>query len=296
MTAHIEEAAPAKINLALHVTGRRPDGYHELDSIVCFAAPDGMGADRIGVRAAAADSLLVEGPFAAGVSVDASNFVWQARARFRETWPDALPGGVQIVLEKNLPPASGIGGGSADAAATLRALARMAGDAPDPRAIERMALELGADVPVCVRNVPARMRGIGELIDPVALPRFGLVLANPLAVLGTADVFRRLEKRDNDGLAGSPSAFASVDELSAWLSSTRNDLAAAAEELMPVIAALRADVSGSPDCRLARMSGSGATVFGLFDDAARAEAAAAGLRRKWPTAWVVATPAGGRSS
>lgn len=264
------EAAPAKVNLALHVTGRREDGYHLLDSIVVFATE----GDRLRVTVAAGPSLRVMGRFAAEVPTRPENLCLRAAA---------LAGvAARIDLEKRLPVASGLGGGSADAAAVLRALARQG--VPLPEAPER----LGADVPVCLAGRPARMRGAGERLDPLPpLPPLAMVLANPGVALATPAVFAGLARRDNAPLPELPGGLDGGGFIE-WLRGCRNDLEAPATALVPgiaeVLAALRAEGAA-----LARMSGSGATCFGLFLRMADAEAAAAAMARARPGWWVVAT-------
>lgn len=264
--AAIDEPAPAKINLALHVTGRRDDGYHLLDSLVVFTqAGDVVRLDTGGA------GLAVDGPFAADVPAGADNLCLKA----------AAGASVGITLTKALPVASGIGGGSADAAAVLRALARLGH--PLPPAPEA----LGADVPVCLTAPrPARMRGIGEVVEALPpLPRLHMVLANPRVPLSTPEVFRALVRRQNRPLPDIP-AFPDAAALTAWLSTCRNDLQAPAIARAPVIAAVLAALRAE-GATLARMSGSGATCFGLFPDAPTAAAAADRLAsRGW---WTTAT-------
>jgi 4-diphosphocytidyl-2-C-methyl-D-erythritol kinase len=277
--------APAKVNLCLHVTGRRGDGYHLLDSLVVFA---GMG-DRVSVTPGKGLTLAIDGPEAAGLQAEPDNLVLRA----------ARAMGVRhaaIRLWKALPLASGIGGGSADAAATLRALARMTGlSLPDPDAV----LALGADVSVCLAGRPVRMAGVGEDLTPLpALPALWLVLANPRVPVPTPQVFAALLRRDNPALPGVPAAvLKSADTLAAWLArETRNDLALAAASVAPVLASVQAALSDLPGCLLARMSGSGGTHFALFADQAAAENAArtlASARSGW---WVVAAPVLGQVS
>lgn len=269
-----EARAPAKINLALHVTGRRDDGYHTLDSLVVFAD----AADVLRVRPAAAPSLRVTGPMAAGVPTDASNLVLRAAA--------AMGVSAEIELEKHLPAAGGIGGGSSDAAATLRALAAMTGRAPPAD-----LAALGADVPVCMAPGPARMRGIGEIVAPVAtLPPLDAVLVNPGVAVPTPRVFSGLARRENPPLPDPLPAFDGAAALIDWLAVQRNDLEPPARALAPEIDAALAALARAPGCRLARMSGSGATCFGLFVDAAAAARAAGSLAR--PGWWVRAVRLG----
>lgn len=273
----IEVFAPAKINLALHVTGRRTDGYHDLDSLVGFAD---IG-DRISVAPAEGLTLQVGGPQAAGLSAGEDNLVLRA-ARLMSGR------GARIGLDKVLPVASGIGGGSADAAAALRALAALWGcDLPPAEAV----LRLGADVPVCLQGQACRMRGIGGDIAPLAqpLPEAPMVLANPGLALPTPAVFAELTCRDNPALPRDLPPLRGLAELVDFLAAQRNDLQAPAIRLAPVIAEVTAALAAQPGCLLARMSGSGATCFGLFASTARAEAAARALGLGRPGWWVAPT-------
>jgi len=274
----VEEFAAAKVNLCLHVTGRAPDGYHLLDSLAVFA---GVG-DRVRVEPDEGLCLTVTGPGAAAVPAGADNLVLRAAALFGRT-------GAAITLDKHLPAASGIGGGSADAAATLRALSRLwSVPLPDDDAI----LRLGADVPVCLASRPVRMRGVGERLTALPpLPPVWMVLANPGQSVSTPAVFAALTRRENPALpdvptAGWPDAAALVD----WLRGTRNDLQDAAIGLAPGIEDCLAALAAQENCLLARMSGSGATCFGLFASLAGAKAAAAELAAGRPRWWVAAAP------
>lgn len=268
------EFAPAKVNLALHVTGRRADGLHLLDSLVVFPA----FGDRLEAEPAAGLSLAIEGPFAGDLGAGDDNLVVRA-ARLLD--PSR---GAAIRLAKHLPVASGIGGGSADAAAALRLLARLWGlPLPPGEAV----LALGADLPVCLAGRPCRMRGIGERLAPVTLPPMWVVLANPGVPVPTGAVFAGLASRENPALPEVP-AFANADALFGWLAAQRNDLEAPALAVAPAIAATLAALRAQPGCGLARMSGSGATCFGLFAGEGAALAAAAALRRAEAGWWVAA--------
>lgn len=269
----IEEFAAAKLNLALHVTGRRADGYHLLDSLVVFA---GVG-DRVTVQPADALSLCVTGPEAAGLTAGEDNLVLRAARAF------GAGRGALITLDKCLPLASGIGGGSADAAATLRALSRL-WRLPPPGAAEVLAL--GADVPVCLAGRPARMSEIGERLAPVPrLPEAAVLLVNPRAAVATPAVFQALKRKDNAALEVLPPAFGTPAALAAWLSRQRNDLEAPAVMVAPAIAdALTAIRKAGP--LITRMSGSGATCFGLFATPGEAEAAAGAIATGHPGWWV----------
>ena len=276
----IEVFAPAKVNLALHVTGRRADGYHLLDSLVSFA-PVG---DLLRLAPSMGFSLALTGPEAAAVPAGPDNLVLRAAAFWGVATGGAATGGARIVLQKNLPAASGIGGGSSDAAAALRGLATLhAAAAALPEGLER----LGADVPMCLVPRPARTRGIGEDITPVVLPPLPAVLVNPRLAVATPDVFNALTQKENPPLPEIP-AFATATDCIAWLALQRNDLQAPAVALAPVIATVLGVLSASAGCALARMSGSGATCFGLFATEAEAVAAKAAIARQHPGWWCAA--------
>ena len=267
--------APAKLNLCLHVTGRRSDGYHLLDSLVVFASV----GDRVTAAPAPGLSLRVEGPEGQGLATEPDNLVLGAARAMGVT--DAA-----LVLEKILPVASGIGGGSADAAAALRALAALTGRPLPP---EAEVLRLGADVPVCLSGRPARMSGIGEVLRPLPpLPPLGVVLVNPRVPVPTPKVFAALTQRENPSCPDLPAAaLASAARLAEWLGqATRNDLAPPARTVAPVLSDVRAALESVPGCLLARMSGSGGTHFGLFETSAAAEKAALGLAEAHPSWWV----------
>jgi 4-diphosphocytidyl-2-C-methyl-D-erythritol kinase len=273
------EFAPAKVNLALHVTGRRADGYHFLDSLVVFPR---IG-DRIAAETADGLSLSLDGPFARDLGDGAGNLVLRAAALMESGQ------GAALRLTKALPVASGIGGGSSDAAATLRLLARLwRAPLPEPAAL----LGLGADLPVCLSARPARMRGIGERLEPVALPPFWLVLANPGVPMPTGAVFAGLARRDNPPLA-TPGRLANAPALAAYLAAQRNDLEPAAATLAPPVADVLSGLAAQRGCLLARMSGSGATCFGLFAAEAAAIAAADALRCARHAWWIAAAPVPG---
>jgi 4-diphosphocytidyl-2-C-methyl-D-erythritol kinase len=274
----ITEFAPAKVNLALHVTGRRADGYHLLDSLVVFA---GVG-DRVSVAPADQLSLSIIGPQAGHLPVTDDNLVLRAARTF------GMDTGALVTLEKHLPIASGIGGGSADAAAALRALSAFWGQ-PLPEAAIQLAL--GADVPVCAAGRPARMAGVGEIVTtlPHPLPPAWLVLVNPGIALPTPTVFAALTNRDNPALPAMPH-WPTAQELADWLHGTRNDLEGPAIATAPVIAVVKAAIAATEGCLLARMSGSGATCFGLYGSEEAAFAAADGLRMANAQWWVAAAP------
>lgn len=270
------EGAPAKVNLALHVTGQRSDGYHLIDSIVVFA---GVG-DSITVAAADDLTLRVTGPHGAALGGD--NLVLRAAQAF------GVQRGAAITLDKVLPLSSGIGGGSADAAATLRALSALWGIAL-PCAADILAI--GADVPVCVAARPARMTGIGDGIAALpALPPAWLVLVNPGISVSTPVVFKALSRKENAPLPRDVPRLKSTADLAAWLLMLRNDLEPPATLHLPVIATVKSALSAQPGCLIARMSGSGATCFGLFADPLSAAACARAIRAAQPAWWVADAP------
>lgn len=277
------ETARAKINLALHVTGRRGDGYHVLDSLVVF--PD--IADRLSLEQAAAPELRLEGPFASALEGPAQeNLVFKAVHRFAET--SGTSPDVRLTLEKNLPVASGIGGGSADAAAALRLMERFTGQPLPQQQRRHLALSLGADVPVCLDQKPTRMSGIGDLLTPApAMPPAGIVLVNPMEAVSTPAVFKAMTKRDNLSLPNLPDRFADLDALCAYLAETRNDMQAAAEALCPAITDVIAALNALPDVLFARMSGSGATCFALCEPG-RENRLAADIAAGHPDWWIAA--------
>ena len=268
------EFAPAKINLALHVLARRPDGYHELDSIVAFADV----GDVLTFRESGQTSLTIDGPFAAGLSTGPDNLVLKAMAALQAV--AAVPH-LHVNLTKNIPVASGIGGGSADAAAMLRGLLRITGHVLPIGKLQKIALSLGADVPVCLRGKPCRMQGIGETItDLPPLPWKAVVLANPLQPCNTADVFHHL------GLAKGQTHGTAVE----WSApeSWRNDLTSPALKTLPEIAGVLAAFAAQKQLMASRMSGSGATCFGLAASIEDAENTAAHLRVRHPHWWIKA--------
>ncbi len=276
--------ARAKVNLYLHVVGRRADGYHLLDSLAVF--PD-IG-DSLSAAPAADLVLRLDGPAAAALTAEPDNLVLRA-AR-------ALAGAAGIApaaalrLSKRLPVASGIGGGSADAAATLRALDRLWGLKCSEAELARIGLTLGADVPVCLQSRPTHMAGIGESLQPAPpLPPGWMVLANPGLALATPAVFKARDAAFSDPapLAAAP---ATLPALAEALRARRNDLADPAIRLAPAIATVLAALQAQPGCLLARMSGSGATCFALFAREAEARAACQALRAAEPGWWSEAGP------
>jgi 4-diphosphocytidyl-2-C-methyl-D-erythritol kinase len=271
------ELAAAKINLCLHVTGQRADGYHLLDSLVVFAE---LG-DRLTFTAADDLRLTLGGPQAANLPANEDNLILRAARAF------GVGLGAHIHLEKHLPIASGIGGGSADAAAALRGLSRLWGlPLPDAATV----LALGADVPVCLSGNPLRMQGVGEVLTPLPpLPHAHLVLVNPGVAIPTPTVFRALANKINPALPDVP-RFANLPDFAAWLTKQRNDLETPAVALAPQIAVAKTALAAQAGCHLARMSGSGATCFGMFATAEQAEAAVQIVTRAQPRWWVQAGP------
>jgi 4-diphosphocytidyl-2-C-methyl-D-erythritol kinase len=283
--ASVTEFAAAKINLWLHVTGKRDDGYHLLDSLIAFA---GVG-DSLAFSASGDLALDIDGPFSGGLGSGGDNLVLKA------AWLLAAEAGIspaaRITLTKNLPVASGIGGGSADAAAALRGLSRLWKLSVPAEDLAAIALRLGADVPMCLAGGAAMAGGIGEELAPVpALAPAWLVLVNPRFALSTPEVFRNrqgdfttIERPDLPSLS-------TVEGLVSVLAARRNDLEAPAVRLAPVIGDVLADLRASPGARFAAMSGSGATCFALYASRADAEASAMALAEAEPGWWVAAAP------
>jgi 4-diphosphocytidyl-2-C-methyl-D-erythritol kinase len=277
------EKACAKINLTLRVLGRREDGYHELESLVAFADL----SDKLDLEPGGATSLEVSGPFAEACGPPADNLVLKAAAALGERTQSLQSG--RFLLDKTLPVAAGIGGGSADAAAALRLLARLNEIAPDDPRLAQAALAVGADVPVCLESKARIMRGIGELLsEPVALPPLPAVLVNPRVPLSTRDVFAAYA----GGKGGKkPAALPprERDAAIAFLSSYDNDLTPAAIACLPAITDMLMALRKLPGVQLARMSGAGPTCFALFRSPGEAGAAARRLgieRKDW---WVKST-------
>ena len=283
MADSISRLAPAKLNLALHVTGQRDDGYHLIDSLVAFAD----FGDIVTVSAAESDEFIVTGHYAPMVPIDAGNLVLAARDMLREHFPGRELAPVRIALEKKLPVASGVGGGSSDASAALKALAAFWDVDPDMDALAAQALPLGADIPMCLAAQPLIAGGIGDILTPLAsFPAVDAVLVNPGLPVSTPEVFRTLEKRDNAPLSRT-TAIADTASLACHLKGTRNDLQAAAIALCPMIADVIESLNAN-GAAFARMSGSGATCFGLFDNPGPAAAAAEAIGKQKP-GWFVET-------
>jgi 4-diphosphocytidyl-2-C-methyl-D-erythritol kinase len=283
-SGRLDAFAPAKINLFLHVGDRRADGFHELESLVVFV--------DIGDALIFADSphlsLALEGPFAADLGLDADNLVLRAARALADA--AGREAAAEIELTKNLPVASGIGGGSADAAAALRGLrALWALDASDD-ALRDVAATLGSDVPVCVASKSAWMEGRGERVTPApGVPGAPMVLVNPGVALATGPVFAGLTMRRGVGAVDRTPPLRDVTALATFLKLTSNDLQAPALAIAPVIGEVLGELSRMPGALLWRMSGSGATCFALFEDDGAAQMAAIALAHSHPKWWVQAT-------
>ncbi len=298
--APLSRLAPAKVNLFLHVTGRRPaggahTGYHELESLVVFAR-DAAASDHVAVAPADALTLTLDGPQAmalqaASLQEGTDNLVLRA-ARLLQPMIGAGPRGATLTLTKNLPVASGIGGGSADAAAALQVLRALWKIPVDDEALAQAALQLGADIPVCLRGRAVVMSGIGETLVPVPdLPPLWLVLVNPGVPLPTRDVFGALAGRFGPAMPLDRKPDSAAD-LAILLRARRNDLEAPARYLVPEIDPVLAALKAQAGCLLSRLSGSGPTCFGLFAAKKDADFAARNLSRAYPKWWVAATAAG----
>ncbi|SDG16724.1 4-diphosphocytidyl-2-C-methyl-D-erythritol kinase [Limimonas halophila] len=278
----ISRRAPAKLNLSLHVTGKRADGYHELDGLIAFADV----SDTITAEPAETLSLTVGGPFAEALDAGAeSNLVLRAARALAEH--AGVSAGAALHLDKQLPVAAGLGGGSADAAATLRALIALWGVRIESRELHDLALALGADVPMCLFGRPAFVSGIGDTVTPLdGLPPAPVVLVNPGVAVPTPAVFRAHKR----AFSSAPPVWrmppSGVRELAARLSAQRNDLTTAAETVAPAIGEVLDALRSAPGCHVARMSGSGATCFGIFANTASAETAAHTLAAARPAWWV----------
>ena len=274
--------ASAKLNLALHITGKRPDGYHLLDSLVAFTE----FGDRLTLTPADTLSLEVRGEFASDLEAS-QNLVWRAAVLLQQHIGRAL--GAAILLQKNIPVGAGLGGGSSDAAAALRGLCALWEVDIERGTLTHIAQALGSDMPVCEADHPACMSGIGERIEPVALDtEVWLVLVNPRRVLATADVYREYSGQYRPA-STHVCHIPGMDVLLDVIAPMHNDLQLPAIRRLPVISEIIAALSGTPGCLLARMSGSGATCFGIYLTRQEAAAAAHELRKRYPAWWCMAT-------
>ena len=267
-----EAFAPAKINLTLHVTSQRADGYNLLDSLVTFAD---LG-DQLTLTSRSELSLDVSGEFADGVPCDARNLVWRAA--------EAVDWTGHIHLEKRLPHGGGIGGGSSDAAAVLRTLIDQGGEMGDTA-----PLSLGADVPVCMLASAARMRGTGERVEPVTLPSLPALLVNPGIAVPTGQVFLALKNRENAPMTAQIPTPETPEECADWLQGQRNDLEAAAKAVAPGITEVIDVLGDTRGALLTRMSGSGSTCFALYPTMKAAHFAACEIGATHPEWWCRAT-------
>lgn len=279
--------APAKINLALHVTGQRDDGYHDLETLAVFCeAGDRISAEENPAVPGGEIDVTATGRFGADLPVGADNIVVKAAQALLATLPERACG-LSITIEKNLPLASGMGGGSADAAATLLAVSHLCG-IRDPGQLTDLAETIGSDVPMCLYSRALIARGRGEAITPLDdFPKFSILLVNPGTGVSTPRVFNALQQKSNPPLATLP-ATRDCEALSDWLAGQRNDLELPAISLVPIISEVLDDI-GNSGALLTRMSGSGATCFGLYSDFQQAETAALQIRQNHPDWWVQAT-------
>ena len=287
--SELVEDGRAKVNLTLRVVGRRVDGYHDLESVVAFADC----ADRLSLLPGAELQLKIAGPLAAACGETADNLVLMAARLLGERVPGLKVGA--FTLDKVLPVAAGIGGGSADAAAALRLLARANGLAADDARVSEVAQLTGADVPVCVASRACVMTGVGENLSPLALPKLPCVMVNPRLAVATKDVFAALGLRSGELLVGVtdviqapawPEAGASVEEWVEALAASSNDLEEPATRIQPVIGDVISALNATNGAWLARMSGSGATCFAIYENTAEAGRAAEKLRGDRPQWWV----------
>lgn len=286
MANSICEAARAKVNLTLHMKGKRRDGYHELESLVVFADV----SDELVFTPASEDRLSLEGPFAG--LVDGENLVLKAKRAFA-SWLGVTVSG-DFRLKKNIPVAAGLGGGSSDAAATIRALLKAYDRDEDTKTFIRQSAAIGADVPVCLQNSAAWMCGLGERVTPVSgLTPLPALLVNPGIKLSTAAVFKTLNAKPLQAEeAGPPPSFPgwrNPREAAVWLNEGRNDLEAPAIALEPAVKKVLDALRRLDDCMLSRLSGSGPTCFGIFLSQDAAAEAASEMRRSYPNWWVQAT-------
>lgn len=278
----IRLTAAAKLNLFLHVTGKRTDGYHLLESLVAFTE----FGDELTIEPAETLILDITGPFAGTLENGGENLVMKA-ARLLQSHTGCAQG-AHISLQKNIPVGAGLGGGSSDAAAALLGLKKLWGSAISDAGLQILALKLGSDVPVCLLRQPAWMQGMGEILAPVDFHNaLWVVLVNPRISLPTAEVFRRFSGSFASACPA-PENFYSRNDLFTYIAPKHNMLEAAATALVPAIGDVLAAI-GATECKLARMSGSGATCFGIYDNEISARQAAREIQRKHPNWWAVAT-------
>jgi 4-diphosphocytidyl-2-C-methyl-D-erythritol kinase len=288
MPALIDEGR-AKVNLTLRVVGRRTDGFHDLESVVAFADC----ADRLTLMPGSELTLQMSGPLAQACGEASDNLVLKATRLLGERVPGLKSG--SFTLDKVLPVAAGIGGGSADAAAALRLLAKLNGLSLDDERLLEVALATGADVPVCLASRACDMTGVGETLTPLSLPIMPCVMINPCVPVPTREVFTALGLRNGELLVGAtdvfrgtdwPEAGASVEDWVEVLAASTNDLEAPATRIQPVIGEVISALNATNGAWLARMSGSGATCFAIYENTADSGRAAEKIRRDHPTWWV----------
>ena len=289
MPGLMEEEGRAKVNLTLRVVGRRVDGFHDLESVVAFADC----ADRLTLTPGSTLNLKTTGPLAGDCGKTADNLVFKAAQLLGERVPDLKLG--NFTLDKVLPVAAGIGGGSADAAAALRLLAQANGLAVDDARLIEVAKLTGADVPVCLASRACVMTGVGETLQPLSLPKIPCVLVNPRVPVATREVFAALGLRNGELLVGItdviqatawPEQGASIEDWVEILAASSNDLEAPATRLQPVIGETLSALSATNGAWLARMSGSGATCFAIFENTPEAQRAAQKIQQDHPQWWV----------
>jgi len=280
----LSRIARPKVNLCLHITGKRSDGYHLLESLVCFP----QGGDLLEVSAADTLSLACRGPFAAGLSVKNDNLVLRAAQLLKDV--AQVGNGAHIKLQKNLPIASGIGGGSSDAAACLLLLIDLWNVDIAPEKLHEIALMLGADVPACLTEAPLLMRGVGGDIERLLhFPKLHILLVNPCIEVSTPAVFKGAFWSENNCIEFSDFGTADTDIVMDMLHTCRNDLQKSAEILVPEVSAVLATIKAQENCLLARMSGSGATCFGLFKTEEAAAVAKEQIADRYPDWWLTAS-------
>ena len=280
--------APAKINLFLHVGDKRADGFHALESLVAFT----RAGDELDFMATRGLSLTIDGPFGQGLVGQNDNLVLRAAQKLAAKG-GILPG-AHISLTKNLPVASGIGGGSADAAAALRGLNVMWNLNFPVSVLQEIAAEIGSDIPVCVESIPAWMEGRGELVAPLdQFPEMPVVLINPGVAVPTGPVFAALQTRRGISGLRAPGRLQTQTDVLQFLASTGNDLEAPALKIAPAVGVVLESLKSQTGAALARMSGSGATCFAIFSDNGAAAKAAQQIGAAHPDWWVVATALAG---
>ncbi len=281
------EFAPAKINLALHIVGQTLDGYHKLESLVVFAR---IG-DNLQISPAKKNSFKISGEFASSLNNSKDNLVLKAISAYKKHFPNKIPSNLKIHLEKNLPIASGIGGGSADCAATLRLLNKLNNKEFSAQKLEEIALSLGADVPMCLSSKPAIIKNIGEIIEPIKnFPNAYIILINPNIKISTQQIFNDLKNKNNAPLPPTNNGFKNIKTLSTWLKNTRNDLLPPIIKTTPIISEVIDEFNKNKNCLHSNMSGSGATVFALYESLNDAKNAATNISKKYPHFWVKHAP------